>query len=223
MLLSVFKSLMFFMFCPSRKHSLLGTSDLEAAKVDMVHAATSDIRSGPLSTPFRPLQQRGPLLAQHICTTLPKFLKPIDVMLAGSPTGYVAGGGITLADLTLFEAVKFNLDAPYVSSSWIDEYPAVVRHQQLVSSTCPLAQPPSLIMHRRKEDARCGRSQAGRASRRTWRRAGPSRSPTTATRGRCVRSACEARLPAWDTGTVRAGPGAEAGNVRMLETIKGWV
>ncbi len=119
----------------SRKHSLLGASDHEAAKVDMVHAATSDIRSGPLSTPFRPLQQRGPLLAQHICTTLPKFLKPIDAMLAGSATGFVAGGGLTLADLTLFEAVKFNLDAPYVSPSWIDEYPAVVRHQQLVSYT----------------------------------------------------------------------------------------
>ncbi len=111
---------------------MLGRSEVEALKVDMVHAATLDIRSGPLSTPFRPLSQRGPGMDHHIQTTLPKFLNPIEAMLAKSATGYVAGGEITMADITLFEAVQFNLDVPYVSSAWIDKYPAVARHRMLV-------------------------------------------------------------------------------------------
>ena len=115
-----------------RKHGLLGRSEIEAVKVDMVHAATLDIRSGPLSTPFRPLHQRSQGMNYHIQNTLPKFLNPIEAMLTDSPTGFVIGNDITMADITLFEAVKFNLDAPYVSAAWIDQYPAIARHQTLV-------------------------------------------------------------------------------------------
>ena len=84
---------------------------------------------------FKPLPERTPHLQQHLATAVPKFLGPIDMLLSKSATGYVAGGDkVSLADITLFESLKFLLDAPYVSHEWFQAYPSVQKHYALVAA-----------------------------------------------------------------------------------------
>lgn len=118
----------------ARKHGMLGASPEESAVVDMVHAATLDIRSGALGVPFQPLEQRVPNLALHVEKVSQKFLLPIDGLIAESPSGFVAGGHISLADITLFESVKFLRDAPYVDHPWLDALPNIKKHYDLIAS-----------------------------------------------------------------------------------------
>jgi glutathione S-transferase len=119
----------------ARKHDMLGATPAEGAIVDMVHAASVDIRGGVMGIPFQPLEARGPNLAQHVQKTCSKFLPPIDSLLSKSGSGFVTGGeSISLADITLFESVKFLRDAPYIEQSWIQNFPSILKHQELIAS-----------------------------------------------------------------------------------------
>ena len=73
----------------ARKHDMLGADLQESAKIDMVHAATQDIRGSVLGLPFVPPPQRAVMLQQAFQNTLPKYLAPIEQLLRSSTTGPV--------------------------------------------------------------------------------------------------------------------------------------
>jgi glutathione S-transferase len=129
----------------ARKHNMLGADLHEGAKVDMVHAATNDIRGSVLGLPFTTPPQRALMLDQCLQVTLPKYLMPIEKLLQGSATCFIAGGGgMTLADVTLCEAVCMIVDAPQVAHRTLEHlqgrYPCVYKHMQMVLARPGIAQ-----------------------------------------------------------------------------------
>eukprot|EP00282_Hemiselmis_andersenii_P008603 CAMPEP_0114151132 /NCGR_PEP_ID=MMETSP0043_2-20121206/23089_1 /TAXON_ID=464988 /ORGANISM="Hemiselmis andersenii, Strain CCMP644" /LENGTH=223 /DNA_ID=CAMNT_0001245941 /DNA_START=250 /DNA_END=921 /DNA_ORIENTATION=+ len=118
----------------ARKHDMLGKDHAESALIDMVHAATLELRAVCLPIPFMPLEERAPKFFAAVNSTIPKFLGPIDKLLSRSDTGFVAGGGVSLADVTLFESVRFLLDFPFTTHAWFDKYSSVKKHVDMMKS-----------------------------------------------------------------------------------------
>eukprot|EP00802_Teleaulax_amphioxeia_P026956 Tamp_28151.p1 GENE.Tamp_28151~~Tamp_28151.p1 ORF type:complete len:260 (+),score=46.35 Tamp_28151:77-781(+) len=118
----------------ARKNDMLGADLAESARVDMVHAATNDIRGSMLGVPFNPPQARPAMLQQCLETTLPKYLAPIERLLQQSKTGWVAGGGgLTLADVTLCEALCMVTEAPHAAADILKvQYPAAHAHMHVM-------------------------------------------------------------------------------------------
>eukprot|EP00285_Hemiselmis_virescens_P007024 CAMPEP_0173393488 /NCGR_PEP_ID=MMETSP1356-20130122/22136_1 /TAXON_ID=77927 ORGANISM="Hemiselmis virescens, Strain PCC157" /NCGR_SAMPLE_ID=MMETSP1356 /ASSEMBLY_ACC=CAM_ASM_000847 /LENGTH=228 /DNA_ID=CAMNT_0014351509 /DNA_START=118 /DNA_END=807 /DNA_ORIENTATION=+ len=123
----------------ARKHDMLGKDAAEGAVVDMVQAATLELRGVVLGYVFVPEADRASKLAESFKTTVPKFLAPIDKLLSQSKTGFVAGGDVTMADVTLYEAISFLLDAPTPSKDWFDSYPSAQKHHTMMQSRKQMA------------------------------------------------------------------------------------
>jgi len=105
----------------ARKAHLLGTTDLEIARVDELYAGTRDAYQAFHGIAFQP----EAAVKEGIETSLNKYLPIFNQLLKASGSGWLVGAGLTLADLGLLELLLATLD--YNGPDALQQYPALVK------------------------------------------------------------------------------------------------
>jgi len=110
----------------ARKARLLGTTDLEMARVDELFAGTRDAYQGFLGIAFRPD------VKESINTSIDKYLPIFNQLLAESGSGWLVGAGLTLADLGLLEVLLATID--YCGPERLHPYPALEKFHKTLTA-----------------------------------------------------------------------------------------
>merc|ERR1712168_291772 len=92
----------------ARKVGLAGKSDLEFCQADMIACHYEDIWTKLPKMKFAKSQEEREELAKEFLTEfLPKWLKPLEAILAKRGNGWFAGNGATFADLAIMCALDW--------------------------------------------------------------------------------------------------------------------
>merc|ERR1712037_319284 len=90
----------------ARKVGLAGNSDLEFCQADMIACHYEDIWTKLPKMKFAKSQEEREELAKEFLTEfIPKWLKPLEAILAKRGNGWFAGTGATFADLAIMCAL----------------------------------------------------------------------------------------------------------------------
>jgi len=125
----------------ARKVGLAGNSDLEFCQADMIACHYEDIWTKLPKMKFAKTQEEREELAKEFLTEfIPKWLKPLETILAKRGNGWFAGHGVTFADLAIMCALDW-LQEPLEMSfkdmnnvaerkKILDDYPLVKANYQ---------------------------------------------------------------------------------------------
>jgi len=102
----------------ARKAKLLGTSELETTRIDMIYDGTRDFNAKVQQMHWVPEEKVREEVNQK---TFPKYLPVFNKLLADSSSGFLVGDSLSLADLGLFEVLLAILD--YWPEDALREYP----------------------------------------------------------------------------------------------------
>lgn len=91
----------------ARAGKLYGASEREAALCDMAFEGVKDVRMEVMKPMSADPAKRADLRADLVASVLPRWLGYFDRMLAkGGGEGFLAGGGITFADIALWHLLE---------------------------------------------------------------------------------------------------------------------
>jgi len=125
----------------ARKVGLAGNSDLEFCQADMIACHYEDIWTKLPKMKFAKSQEEREELAKEFLTEfIPKWLKPLEAILAKRGNGWFAGNSVTFADLAIMCALDW-LQEPLEMSfkdmnnvaerkKILDDYPLVKANYQ---------------------------------------------------------------------------------------------
>ena len=120
---------------------LAGKSDLEFCQADMIACHYEDIWTKLPKMKFAKSQEEREELAKEFLTEfIPKWLKPLEAILAKRGNGWFAGNGATFADLAIMCALDFlqeplemsfmDMDNVAERKKILDDYPLVKANYQ---------------------------------------------------------------------------------------------
>ena len=133
--------ILIFIHQPHHQVGLAGNSDLEFCQADMIACHYEDIWTKLPKMKFAKTQEEREELAKEFLTEfIPKWLKPLETILAKRGNGWFAGHGVTFADLAIMCALDW-LQEPLEMSfkdmnnvaerkKILDDYPLVKANYQ---------------------------------------------------------------------------------------------
>ncbi|GFR73993.1 glutathione S-transferase [Elysia marginata] len=116
----------------AREFGLGGKTSLETASIDQVVCLVEDF-FGAFFRAFKEKDEtrKAELLKAYRDEEAPKYMGMFEKLLQNKPSGYFVGDTATLADIFVFEFMwSFNARNPGI----LDNYPALVAHQEKVGS-----------------------------------------------------------------------------------------
>jgi len=114
----------------ARKGKLLGSNDLETARIEMLYEGTRDF-NGLFSMGWSPLSEEEIKKAIKE-KAFPRYLPAFNKLLSNSSTGFLVGDSLSLADLGLLEVLLAVVD--YWNEEQLQDYPAVMKFYQKLTS-----------------------------------------------------------------------------------------
>ncbi|RUS74747.1 hypothetical protein EGW08_017498 [Elysia chlorotica] len=112
-----------------RKAGLCGKNDDEAAQIDMLYEGGRDFMTPFLPIVFKP---EAEVLETIKSKTMPRYMPIFDKVAATNGTGYLVGGGLTLADLSVLEALLACVE--YFGMECFNGFPALKKVYETVTS-----------------------------------------------------------------------------------------
>lgn len=118
----------------ARAHGLRGKGPVEEARVDEALGAVEDVRNELRKLATAAAEQRAAVRAELLEKTLPRWFGFLDRYLRGNQggAGFVAGSGMTVADLALWYLLELARDNGFGAA--IDKYPALVAYAARIAA-----------------------------------------------------------------------------------------
>lgn len=121
----------------ARSRGLYGRDAIEAARCDVILAATDDVRLEVRRVLTVAPEQRAGLRAELAATVLPRWLSQFEALLTAEGAGFIVGAGVTVADVALFQMFENLRDNGYAPA--FVGCPALVRHGEAMAARPGLA------------------------------------------------------------------------------------
>jgi len=114
----------------ARKGKLLGSNDLETARIEMIYEGTRDF-NGVFRMGWVPISDED-LKKEIEDKAFPRYLPVFNKLLSNSSSGFLVGDSLSLADLGLLEVLLFIVD--YWNEEKLQAYPDVLKFYRKLTS-----------------------------------------------------------------------------------------